>query len=110
MTTIMPGHNVIHRRNNYVKQCAMEHLQPSTPLFPASVLLTLPLVCCCVFEAVSSSSCYWYISCKMVLLTYFFDFTFVAFVEELKLSDVDADSVDGTGKHSGRGVSSKSIE
>ena len=70
MTTIMTGHSVMHRRNNYVKQCAIEHLQPSTPLFPASVLLALPLVCCCVFEAVSSSSCYRYISCKMVLLTY----------------------------------------
>ena len=38
------------------------------------------------------------------------DFTFVAFVEELKPSDVDAEAGDDTGKHSGRSVSSKSIE
>ena len=34
----------------------------------------------------------------------------MAFAEELKPSDVDADAGDGTGKHSGHGVSSKSIE
>ena len=34
----------------------------------------------------------------------------MAFVEELKLSDVDAEAGDDAGKHSGRGVSSKSIE